>query len=353
MVRAGEPVELLPHDAERLVTRATEVDWVVGAESPQWDAFLAAALPDPELRWWLCMALGSALLGEPRHKSFVNLIGPRNTGKSVVLHVVRRVLGGYAWVAPVDALLLGGSTFDLNDFRGARLVTVSETPEDGRLNDAAVKQLTGGVDEVNSRGLYKSGRVWSPECLLVVATNHPVRFSTGDEALLKRIRTVPFENQIPDGMVDLGLAERIVRDEAAGVLAWLVRGMQGYLEKGLPDLPVMVSRREEMAEDITPALQFMRWAVEEAQVIVPNLDGRPAFQCVHVSDLFQLYRRWCRGPGGVDRPIGPKKFTQQVCRKYVDQLSSGRRLVDFVPSVRWEQREYWAEAGGPPGWLPT
>jgi P4 family phage/plasmid primase-like protien len=341
----------LDHDPRRLVAQrlGAGVRLDRGADAPQWRKFLEHALPDPDLRWWLQRAFGSALLGRPREKILINLIGPKDSGKSVVLEVLADIFDGYGMTAPMEALTDVGSTFDVDQFRGYRLVTASEKDEHARFASGAVKSLTGG-DTQNTRSPHKRGSKWKVRCLLAIGTNDEIKFSTADVALLERIRAVPFENPVRGAEIDKTLKDRIVQEEGAGVLAWLLDGLEGYLREGLDELPVMVERREKMATEIETPLEFVVWCLEESGLLVMAPDEWPARGCIGVAELHLLYRKWCDGVGGHPRAVrGSKSFSAVVKRRYGYARAGGQsRFTKLVKSTQWDDRETWAVTGEAP-----
>jgi putative DNA primase/helicase len=55
-----------------------------------------------------------------------------------------------------------------------------------------------------------------------------------DDPVWNRIKCVPFNVQIPKSEIDTDLLEKM-KAELPGILAWIVRGTNLYLEEGLSD----------------------------------------------------------------------------------------------------------------------
>src|SRR5262249_50335851 len=150
----------------------------------------------------------------------------------------------YAHTAPADLLLADdhGARHPTEKvgLRGARLVVCSETDEDRSLDEAKLKSLTGG-DTVKARGMGRDFFEFAPTHKLVLLTNPKPRVKGTDHGIWRRLRIVPFEVKFwkatdkeldPDAdkgarylenfRADPTLTDRLIRDEAAGVLSDMV-----------------------------------------------------------------------------------------------------------------------------------
>jgi putative DNA primase/helicase len=143
-------------------------------------------------------------------------------------------MGDYA--QPAESELLMARHHDshptgIADLRGKRLVTISETKQDRRLDIPTMKRLTGG-DKLKARFMRKDFFEFDPSHLLVMHTNHLPRVDDDTEAVWRRIRAIPFTVQISEHQRDGQLGDRLQLD-ADAVLTWLVDGWIAYREHGL------------------------------------------------------------------------------------------------------------------------
>ena len=79
---------------------------------------------------------------------------------------------------------------------GARFVLSSEIPENRKLNEALVKDLTGG-DAITARILFTNPFTFLPTHKLWIFGNHKPRIAGTDEGIWRRICVVPFTVTIP------------------------------------------------------------------------------------------------------------------------------------------------------------
>jgi phage/plasmid-associated DNA primase len=175
------------------------------------------------------------------------------------LEVIRSVLGDYATTALPTILRKGnrgGSTLsdDVDDLRGFRLVTTTETSGAEEMDEPRVKRLSGG-DQVRARGLYKSSVAWNPFFVLWLATNEIPRISGADAALWSRLRPIRFPftftatGRTPDGeeckVADPALKSRLMA-EAPGILAWIIRHLDLLYKEGLAEPETVGQERNKL-----------------------------------------------------------------------------------------------------------
>jgi putative DNA primase/helicase len=142
-LRAGT---LRPADPADRITKVTGCGYRPDAASDDWDAFLAAVLPDPELRSFLQRLIGVALVGKVIDHILPIFTGIGRNGKGTFVRVVRVALGPYAIETGPDIFMARDRAHPTGqlDLRGTRLDTYQETDDGRRMDVAAVKRLTGG-----------------------------------------------------------------------------------------------------------------------------------------------------------------------------------------------------------------
>jgi len=92
------------------------------------------------------------------------LLGKGRNGKSTFLDLLCTLLGDYAKRTPAETLMAkreGGIPNDVARLKGARFVCASETDEGRRLDEARIKDVTGG-ERITALRLHLRGRVCRP-----------------------------------------------------------------------------------------------------------------------------------------------------------------------------------------------
>lgn len=152
---------------------------------------------DPLYRDCLIMDMAYILTGENNQKAIINLLGPKDGGKSLFLTIHTNILSTFC--ASVNKRLLvtqkNTSVHDSELFNllGKRLGTISELSEKERFNVTLLKAIS-GRDKINIRGAgEKATSDITFNTVLVVATNEIAKYD--DEAFESRLRYYDFKNK--------------------------------------------------------------------------------------------------------------------------------------------------------------
>jgi putative DNA primase/helicase len=193
--------------------------------APLWERHLQALFAgDKEMLHIFHKHLGASLVGDSataKPQCFLSLEGAGGSGKGTAGRTLQHVLGSYA--APFRA-----KDFEQTSARhpqwmmrlnGTRLAIVEELPPK-RLDVALIKTLSGGDSQV-ANSMRQDDSTWIPShTLLFTGNNAPDFDDRGDSGVQRRY--VPFatgQRQEP-----VSGYEQALKDEAPGILAWLVRG---------------------------------------------------------------------------------------------------------------------------------
>ena len=229
------------------------------------------------------------------------LYGTGQNGKSTLIETLRAALGDYAADTPAETLLgdtKGGPQPELLRLRGTRLVTATETPEGGRMNEVLVKRLTGG-DTIAARNLYSNAVVeFRASFKIWLATNHRPTVTDQGKAMWRRLRLVPFTVTIPDEDRDDDLPMKL-RDELHGVVAWAVEGAVAWHAEGLGNPSVVQAATEAYREAEDRLGEFIAERCEtRADLATPT------------GLLFLAWKRWCDERS--EKPGGQRLFGQRL-----------------------------------------
>src|SRR5262249_41240372 len=150
---------------------------------------------------WCQRLLGYALTGDVSEQLVSIFYGKGANGKSTLVNAVLDVMGGdYAMKAPGRLLMASRGErhpTEVADLFGKRLVVASEPEQGCRLNEALVKDLTGG-EPLRARRMREDFWEFRPTHKIVLLTNHRPRVRGTDEGIWRRLRLVPFEARFWD-----------------------------------------------------------------------------------------------------------------------------------------------------------
>lgn len=273
-----------------LITKACGVAYDPDATAPTWEAFLEQVQPDPEVRGFLQRLAGYAATGVIREHVLPIHWGSGGNGKGVCAETLLAALGDYARQVPTDLLLSRHGDphpTERATLWGCRLAAASELPQGRGLAEALVKQLTGG-DTISARFIGKDFFEFKPSHTLWVSTNNrPVVRESGN-GIWRRVLLIPWT--VTPITPDTTLPHR-VREELAGVLAWIVRGCIEWQARGLaaPE-SVRAATAEYRAESDVLGLFLADRTTSE-----PEYPGGTVR--VLAGALYKAYVAWCADSG--------------------------------------------------------
>ena len=265
-----------------MLTKVTGCHYEPGANSAEWDTFLAATLPDVDVRTFLQRVVGLALVGKVIEHVLPILTGTGRNGKGTFVRTVAAALGSYAIEAEPDLFMARERAHPTGqlDLRGVRLATCQETDDGRRLDVAAVKRLTGG-DTIRARKMRQDFIEFTPSHLPFLITNHLPKVPADDPALWARLLVIPFDQSFL-GREDRTLEDRLCA-ELPAVLAWAVAGWEDYRERGRLDPPAAVSHATSTYRISNDSIaQF----IDDRCLLNPHMH-------VVSTDLWNAWEAWC------------------------------------------------------------
>lgn len=306
-LRSGE---VSPPSPEVLVSRSTTVAPAGSysrGDAPLWEAFIRdLSGGDPEMVDFYHRLCGYCLTGETSEKALFYIWGANSdTGKSTFIRIIQELMAGYSDTVGIDSVIGGSSSgkipTDLAKIAGARLVTATEPGTNQSWNEERVKAMTGG-DLITARFLYQDEFSYYPTYKILIVGNHEPDLTNVDDSMLRRIRIIPANHKVPPQKQIPNLSARVVDEEGAAVLRWMIDGARLWYREGLTIPAAVQEATDSYIEDENILDQF----VEEKCYTDEN-----AF--VSRNRLYKEWRRFCRAKGedpgsekGFKRTFGPK-----------------------------------------------
>jgi putative DNA primase/helicase len=317
---------LRAHDRADLITKLAPVDFDPDARAPRFEAFLKEVLPDDEVRGFVQRWAGYAATGVIREHLLLIWYGLGANGKSVLVELLKAVLGDFASAMP-ESLLVERKheehSTEIAQLLGVRMGVSSETAEGCAFNEARVKKLTGG-DTVRARFMREEFFDFKPTAKFVVLTNHEPRLRGTDEGIRRRVMLVPFTVQVPPERRDPLLRDRILEQEAAGVLAWIVRGAVDWYARGerveAPAAVVAATAAYHRQEDSIS--RFLDDCCER----VDTTTGDP--HPVTVGELMEYFDWWARKHAAGRMSVRAFAKHLDTAKLGATRKSNGRKVLD-------------------------
>jgi putative DNA primase/helicase len=228
---------LCPHSYENLITKKVDIHFDESAECPAFLAFLRKIMDyDEELVSYVQRWMGYCLTGRTTEQVLLFLYGTGRNGKSTLVNIMKKLLGDFSATAD-GGIVLNSNNGDLNSLaslaalRGTRLAALNEINDGDRLNEAAVKNIT-GQDEISCRFLHREFFSYRPTFKLVLFGNYKPNIRGRDYGVWRRIHLLNFKVTITDQECDPDL-EKKLNSELPGILSWAVKGCLDWQQHGL------------------------------------------------------------------------------------------------------------------------
>lgn len=226
--------------------------------------FFRQIMPIKCMRSYLKRLMSTFLSGYNAEQKFNIFIGVGSNGKSVLLNLIRSIMGDY--FAKIDVALITRKRKDANSaspelakIKGKRLCVFDEPNHNEPLNLGIMKILS-GADAITARALYGEPIEFIPQCKLALLTNHLPIIQKGDNGVWRRISVTEFMSRFKDNpnenrkyefQIDRTLNQQL-KQWGEHVMAMLVHTyVHKYMEEGIkePEEVVKYTKRYEEKSD--------------------------------------------------------------------------------------------------------
>ncbi len=282
-------LELREHRPADMITQLCPTSYDPNTRSRLWLQFLGEVLGgDLDLQFFVRKFLGYCLTGDVREQVMPIFWGDGANGKSTLVNAVIDVLGqDYAMQAVPEMLLETKQTrhrTERADLLGKRLVSVAETGHGARLNEALVKQLTGG-ERIRANKMYHDNTEFRPTHKFILSTNNKPRIRGTDFGIWRRLPLVSFKQQFKGKADDQKLLAKL-RSDAVGILSALVDDCALWQREGLEPPDSVKAESAAYQRDELPLARFVAKCCVEG-----------ATHQVKFADFYKRLKAFCAGDG--------------------------------------------------------
>ena len=223
--------ELVQHSADCISTIQLNCKYDKNAQAPVFMKFVKKLCSDKSgvvdneklmlLQEWTGLLLSNITINRVK-KCLVLYSALGNTGKSVFLNLICRILGGEHTInIPIQNM---SDRFALSDLYGKRLDVVGDQQADAIENSSGFKQLTGG-DRVKVEFKGKQSFDWVFRGGILVSCNDLPYFADDKGGhIFERMTILPCDSPVAVEERDGGLIDKITK-EVDGVFLWALEGL--------------------------------------------------------------------------------------------------------------------------------
>lgn len=233
--------EIRKHDPDNFFTTRIDCDYKKKAKCPEWDRFcelIFSETSDPDdMQRHLEELCGYAISMSRWLKTWVLFHGPKDTGKSTVAEVLKRMLGnaylGYD-LGRFDAKK--SNQFTENALVGKLALVDDDFEKASLLPDGFLKKIS---EEKSMSSEKKWGDTFQFVCraLPIICSNHWPKTKDLTDALRERALVFPFEHKIAGRDRD-DIRRNAMLEELPGILNKFIAGISRLRERGDWDVPM-------------------------------------------------------------------------------------------------------------------
>jgi len=328
--------ELLDHTPGAMCTKITNAKYEPGSVSEVWDEHLEYFLPDPDVRRQVQRDLGIGLVGETLEENLEIWYGTGCNGKTVTQSAISWTIGDYATEAAPNLLISkkhDSHPTELADLRGARIVMCSEAPVTAILDEAKVKDLTGGGKQ-KARFMRQDFFSFQRTFSIILACNHKPSIQGSDRGIWRRVRVIPWDRSA-DGWSKRkpqGEVMELMRQASPAILAWMVEGLKDWMNDNKWIAERVTVATEAYRREQDTIIEFINACCEQGE----NLQ-------TPFSKLYAAYADYCAANG--DDVISKKSFGMRLNDLGYEAIrigsgkEKGRRGLKLIEIPHWVDLE--------------
>lgn len=298
-------VSVNQHNRNDFLSKISPISYNKDAECPEWLKFINRIFNnDQELISYVQRAVGYTMCGSTSEQVFFTLFGSGANGKSVFLDTLQHIMGDYGQQSDFGTFLVKksdtGARNDIARMVGARFICASESGVFKTIDDALIKDITGGKT-ISARFLHKEFFEFTPQMKIFLATNHKPNIHDDSNGMWRRVRLIPFNVTIPVEERDKNLYSKLL-NEASGILNWCIKGFEDWSVNGLGTCKIVDSATSVYKLDMDIYGMFLT----DCTILKESL-------CCKSSVVYETYVEWATSNG--ERVISHKLFSTKLTDK--------------------------------------
>ena len=290
---------LRPHNPNDFITMITNCYYPQPSqrlEFPRWAEFInEITCGQKDVAKYLQRALGYSLYGVAKEECMFIAYGKTTrNGKGTLFNTIHAILGDYSGTMPVDFICVskGRGSYDranpmLAGLRGKRFLTLSESDDAGKLNEAEIKNYTGN-DPITTRNLHEKAFTYTPQFKMWLSCNTLPTVTDRSLFSSDRVRVIEFNRHFDENERDTTLKSKFLEEDAKAIIfKWLIDGYINYHLHGLNPPKSVVSA----TGDYEKKNDWVALFIEE------RCDTSKENARIGRGELYTAYKSWCTSNG--------------------------------------------------------
>lgn len=319
-----------PHSPEYLATQMLPYEFNEHADCPGWKRCLNDWGLSPEAQLQLQQFFGYCYTRDTKYAKALLLKGDGSDGKSVILNILRALIGEDNCSAVQMSRL--EDPFERATLYG-KLLNISTEENKGVFGSAIFKAAVTG-DLMNASFKHKDFFQFRPYAKHAFASNFFPNVSDSSDGFFRRILPIKFTKQFSDHEQDKNLESKLLA-ELPGISNWALVGLDELRRMdGFAKSEESIEFLGEYRRHNNPVLSFVQ---EWCRLANPGEDLR-----VSVDETYEAYAVFCKRDGY--KTMQKNNFGETL--RQVAKVTTGRMTAEHMKFVRAATGGATPESGG-------
>ena len=300
------------------------------ADSTYFEAFLLEIMGgNREKALFLQRWFGYCLTGLTKERKIMIFWGVGNNGKSTILSLIHKILGPFfleakkGLIANIKDSDPNAASSALAGIKNVRLMVVSETNSEDKIDVGFSKKFAGGKEQLSARRLHAEEEQFDIQAKLLIQTNNKPEIPPDAKALWNRILFIAFLMQYVDNpdpqdptqkKIDVDREEKLAQN-LPGIFKALMIGARSYNEMGLAPPASVLQETKEYREETDDVAHFL----DTTCFIHKNRE-----QKTEIVTVYEGYRFWYPDNGAMSL-LSKAKFGEIMASKNLKSFVSNSK----------------------------
>lgn len=309
-----DELKLKPHTPKNLSTIRIPYDYDPDADCPLWEKSLNEIFEGNLNKINMIQEFfGYCLTRDTTLEKAMIFVGQGSNGKSVVLHVLRYLIGREN-VASVNLDKLADPLF-VASLKNKLINIATEIPAKSERYESAFKTIVSG-ETVTANEKYKAPYDFEPYCKMIFSANELPYIDDKSMGVYRRMILIPFEKQFDEAMANPRLKHELI-EELPGILNWAIFGLKKLQRRERFNIDPYMKRQIDNVRAVNNPL--ILFAEEICEITGDHEDW------IGKSELYNQWKQWCSENG--HREGSRTQFGHKLCQ-FFPKIDGNHRNPD-------------------------